>query len=153
MRMKLVLWGLLLCCASLSFAQDKWFSKYADMDDVTTVYISKKMFQMMPAIGDIGLELTNMQGKIDGLQILSTERKDLQAQMRKEFSGMIGKEYEELMRVKDKGTKANFYIRQQGDHIKELIMLADSEDNFSVIQLKGSFTLQDIQEITNESSR
>ena len=153
MRMKLYLLGLLLCCTSLSFAQDKWFSKYADMDDVTTVYISKKMFQMMPAIGDIGLELTNMQGKIDGLQILSTERKDLQAQMRKEFSGIIGKEYEELMRVKDKGTKANFYIRQQGDHIKELIMLADSEDNFSVIQLKGSFTLQDIQEITNESSR
>ena len=95
----------------------------------------------------------DMQGKIDGLQILSTERKELQAQMRKEFSGMIGKEYEELMRVKDKGTKANFYIRQQGELIKELIMLADTEENFSVIQLKGNFTLQDIQEITNESSR
>ena len=66
---------------------------------------------------------------------------------------MIGKEYEELMRVKDKKTKANFYIRQQGELIKELIMLADSEENFSVIQLKGNFTLQDIQEITNESSR
>ena len=153
MRMKIYLLGLLLCCASLIFAQDKWFSKYADMEDVTTVYISKKMFQMMPAIGDIGLELANMQGKIDGLQILSTERKDLQAQMRKEFNGMIGKEYEELMRVKDKKTKANFYIRQQGELIKELIMLADSEENFSVIQLKGNFTLQDIQEITNESSR
>ena len=32
-------------------------------------------------------------------------------------------------------------------------MLADTEENFSVIQLKGNFTLQDIQEITNESSR
>ena len=153
MRMKIYLLGLLLCCASLSFAQDKWFSKYAYMEDVTTVYISKKMFQMMPTVESIGLELANMQGKIDGLQILSTERKDLQAQMRKEFNGMIGKEYEELMRVKDKKTKANFYIRQQGELIKELIMLADSEENFSVIQLKGNFTLQDIQEITNESSR
>ena len=36
MRMKIYLLGLLLCCATLSFAQDKWFSKYADMDDVTT---------------------------------------------------------------------------------------------------------------------
>ena len=153
MSMKLYLLGLLLCVSSFSFAQDKWFSKYADMDEVTTVYISKKMFQMMPTVESIGLELANMQGKIDGLQILSTERKDLQAQMRKEFNGMIGKEYEELMRVKDKKTKANFYIRQQGELIKELIMLADSEENFSVIQLKGNFTLQDIQEITNESSR
>ena len=153
MRMKIYLLGLLLCCATLSFAQDKWFSKYADMDDVTTVYISKKMFQMMPTMEYIGLQLANMQGKIDGLQILSTERKDLQAQMRKEFNGMIGKEYEELMRVKDKKTKANFYIRQRGELIKELIMLADTEENFSVIQLKGNFTLQDIQEITNESSR
>ena len=153
MSMKLYLLGLLLCVSSFSFAQDKWFSKYADMDEVTTVYISKKMFQMMPTMEHIGLELANMQGKIDGLQILSTERKELQAQMRKEFSGMIGKEYEELMRGKDKGTKANFYIRQQGELIKELIMLADTEENFSVIQLKGNFTLQDIQEITNESSR
>lgn len=153
MSMKLYLLGLLLCVSSFSFAQDKWFSKYADMDEVTTVYISKKMFQMMPTMEHIGLELANMQGKIDGLQILSTERKELQAQMRKEFSGMIGKEYEELMRVKDKETKANFYIRQQGELIKELIMLADTEENFSVIQLKGNFTLQDIQEITNESSR
>ena len=108
MSMKLYLLGLLLCVSSFSFAQDKWFSKYADMDEVTTVYISKKMFQMMPTMEHIGLELANMQGKIDGLQILSTERKELQAQMRKEFSGMIGKEYEELMRVKDKGTKAKF---------------------------------------------
>ena len=153
MRMKVYLLGLLLCCASLSFAQDKWFSKYADMEDVTTVYISKKMFQMMPTVESIGLELANMQGKIDGLQILSTERKDLQAQMRMEFNGMIGKEYEELRRAQDRWMKADYYIRQLGELIKELIMLADSEENFSVIQLKGNFTLQDIQEITNESSR
>ena len=37
MSMKLYLLGLLLCVSSFSFAQDKWFSKYADMDEVTTV--------------------------------------------------------------------------------------------------------------------
>ena len=34
---------LFLCCTSLCFAQDKLFEKYADMDNVTSVFISKKV--------------------------------------------------------------------------------------------------------------
>ena len=48
MRHKYLYLLLLLCCVNIGFAQNKLFDKYADMDDVTSVYISKKMFQMMP---------------------------------------------------------------------------------------------------------
>ena len=47
MRLKQLYTILLLCCVNICFAQNKLFDKYADMDDVTSVYISKKMFQMM----------------------------------------------------------------------------------------------------------
>ena len=47
MRLKYLYTILLLCCVNICFAQNKLFDKYADMDDVTSVYISKKMFQMM----------------------------------------------------------------------------------------------------------
>ena len=50
MRLKQLYTILLLCCVNICFAQNKLFDKYADMDDVTSVYISKKMFQMMPVI-------------------------------------------------------------------------------------------------------
>lgn len=57
------------------------------------------------------------------------------------------------MRVKDGKTHATFYVKQKGDLISELIMLADADNSFNVIQLLGSFTLQDIQEITKEMNK
>lgn len=143
---------LFLCCTSLCFAQDKLFDKYADMDNVTSVFISKKMFDMMPNIESGGLNLMNLKGKINNLQLLTTEKRDVQDQMRKEFSGLIGKSHEELMRVKDNNTKAAFYIEQNGEFINEMIMLADTDSNYVVIRLTGKFTLQDIQDVAKSIS-
>ena len=153
MKYKNIFLILFLCCTSLCFAQDRLFEKYADMDNVTSVFISKKMFEMMPNIESGGLDLMNLKGKINNLQILTSEKREIRDQMRKEFSGLIGKSHEELMRVKDNNTKATFYIEQKGDQINEMIMLADTDNSFNVIQLLGNFTLQDIQEITKEMNK
>ena len=58
MRLKYLYTILLLCCVNICFAQNKLFDKYADMDDVTSVYISKKMFQMMPVMETAGRQAT-----------------------------------------------------------------------------------------------
>ena len=142
-----------LCCTSLCFAQDRLFEKYADMDNVTSVFISKKMFEMMPNIESGGLDLMNLKGKINNLQILTSEKREIRDQMRKEFSGLIGKSHEELMSVKDNNTKATFYIEQKGDQINEMIMLADTESEYVIIRLTGKFTLQDIQNVANSFSK
>ena len=101
-----------------------------------------------------GLNLANLKGKIESLQILTTEKAELKKKMRSEFNALIGKEHEELIRVKDGKTKANFYVKQKGELIQELIMIADMENGgFSVMQLLGRFTLQDVQEITSEINK
>ena len=142
--------GLCLLCANIGFAQNKLFEKYADMDGVTSIYISKAMFQMMPAFENAGLNLVNMKGKVESLQILSTSRKDKIPQMKKEFSQLVNKQHQELMRVRDGKTKATFYADMNGDKVKNLLMLADTDSSFVVIQLLGNFTLKDIQEITKD---
>ena len=153
MKIRYLFLCLLLFCGSLGFAQSsRLFEKYGDMEKVSQVYISKTMFQMMPAVETAGLNLVNMKGKIEALQILSTEEVAIKTQMKKDFSALIGKEHEELMRVKDGKTHATFYIRKKGGRINELIMLADTEKNFSVIQLLGNFTLEDIQSMTEETA-
>lgn len=144
----------LMCFAfvSLSFAQNsnQLFDKYSDTDGVTSVYISKAMFKMMPAMENIGLNLMNMKGKVESLYILTTEKKELIPTMRKEFSQLVKKDHEELMRVRDGDTKATFYADMKGDLVKDLLMLSDTDTEFIVIQLLGNFTLQDIQEITKD---
>ena len=153
MKAKHIFLFLFVCCSSLCFAQNKLFDKYAEMDNVTSVYISKSMFQMMPDIETGGLNLMNLKGKIDGLQILTTERADLKEKMKKDFGSLIDKQHEELMRVKDGKTRATFYIKKKGDRINELIMLADTEKEYSVIQLIGNFTLQDIEAVSKSINR
>ena len=92
MRLKQLYTILLLCCVNICFAQNKLFDKYADMDDVTSVYISKKMFQMMPGHGNRRTQpCPNLKGKIESLQILTTQKADLRERMRGEFKALIGR--------------------------------------------------------------
>lgn len=153
MKLKSIFLILLLCCSHLCFAQDNLFEKYADMDNVTSVFISKKMFDLMPDIESGGLDLRNLKGKINNLQIITSDKRDVRDQMRKEFGTLISKSHEELMRVKDNDTRASFYITQQGDLINEMVMLADTDSDYVVIRLTGRFTLQDIQDVAKSFSK
>lgn len=150
MNAKYLIATLCLLYCFTGFAQNKLFDKYADMDHVTSVYISKAMFRMMPQIGNVGLNLANMQGKMESLQVVTTSRQDQIPQMRKDFSQLVKSSHSELMRVKDGKTRATFYADMQGEQIKNLLMLADTDSSYTVIQLIGDFTLQDIQEITKD---
>ncbi|MDR2119013.1 MAG: DUF4252 domain-containing protein [Tannerellaceae bacterium] len=148
-----ILLALCLLCSSLAIAQHQLFDKYAEMDNVTSVYISKAMFNMMPVIGDVGLSLMNMKGKVESLQLVSTEQKDRIPQMREEFTRLVSSRHQELMRVRDGKTRATFYADMNGDQVKDLLMLADTDSSFTVIQLLGNFTLKDIQEIAGEMGK
>ncbi|GHT32319.1 hypothetical protein AGMMS49574_15600 [Bacteroidia bacterium] len=150
MKVKFSLVALCLVCSSFCFGQSKLFDKYAEMENVTSVYISKAMFDMMPMIGDIGLSMTNMKGKVESLQLVSTERVDQIPQMRKEFIQLVDKSHQELMRVRNGKTRTTFYADMKGDQIKNLLMLADSDSSFTVMQLLGKFTMKDIQEIAKD---
>ena len=147
MKTKNILLILFLCCTSICFAQNKLFDKYSEIDNVTSVYISKAMFQMMPKIETNGLNLMNLKGKIESLQVLTTENNSIKEKMRDDFKKLISKDHQELMRVKDGKTRATFYVKQKGDLISEMIMLADTDSDYVVIRITGKFTLEDIQEV------
>ena len=64
------------------------------------------------------------------------------------FSQLVTKQHEELMRVRDGKNEGNLLCRNvKGDSGKDMLMLADTEDGFTVIQLFGNFTLQDIRKL------
>lgn len=142
---------LFLLCSTLCFAQDKLFEKYADKDNVTSVYISKSMFQMMPDnMRAGGLDLGNLKGKIHNLQILTSENKEVKEQMKADFDAVVGKDHELLMKVKSDDTRASFFVKQKGEKISELLMLTDDEEDYVVMRLTGDFTIQDIRQIAEE---
>lgn len=152
MRLQIAMLFLVLGTAMCP-AQDKFFEKYEAMDGVTVVSISPKMFQLMPDMETEGLDLGKLKGKITGLQIISTERKEIRNQMKADFSKMVDVSvFEELMRVKDGESNVIFYISQDGDSIKKMIMLADEPAEFTFICLSGSFTMQEIMQTVETMS-
>ena len=151
--MKLKIFFISICAlfCQLSMAQSDLFKSYADKEGVTSVYISKTMMQMAPdAISNADLYLNNIKGKIEGIQIVSSDNAALKNEMDASFRKLIGNQHEELMRIKDKsGELITFHIKKEGNLITELIMLVNEGDEFSAIQILGKFTMQDIQEITS----
>jgi hypothetical protein len=138
---------LFLLCTSAVYAQNELFEQNAGMDDVTSDYISKTMFDMIPAIGDIGLSLTNLKGKVESLQLVSSEQTAIIGRMRNDFVRLVGRRHQELMRIRDGKMHTIFYADMSGDQVKDFLMLADSDSSYTAIRLTGHFTLKDIQNI------
>ncbi|MDR1004689.1 MAG: DUF4252 domain-containing protein [Prevotellaceae bacterium] len=162
MKAKHIMTALLLgiACVQASYAQNSatqsLFDKYADTDGVTTVYISKTMFDMMPVIvGNITGQFTSLKGKLTSLNVLNCDNASLIPQLRKEVSQLVRKGHQELMRVRDGKERTTFYAAMKGNRIDDLLMIIDSAESndpdFSIIWVQGSFTLQDVQQLTEDA--
>jgi len=150
MRIKHLLLVLLLTVSINSQAQNKLFERLAKMENVTSVYVSKSMLQMMPNMNlDIDIDIHSLIGRLDGILILSSENKAISGIMKNATLSLANdKSYEILMKVKEDKSNICFYIKKKPDHkIAELVMLVDEENEFVIIQMIGNMTMQDIQNL------
>ena len=139
----------MIFCSVLSYGQQSYFDKYADMDGVTSVYITKSMLSLFPQGNTSinGVNIGNIANRLDNIQILSADEKDIIDQLRKETSNINTKNgYEELLRVREDGTKTTIYFNEKKKK-KEFVLLIDDKDEFTIISIVGDLTLKEIQEI------
>ena len=151
---RIYIFSLLLTLSTLFCqAQQSFFDKYADMDDVSSVYISKSMLKMFPDMsGKInGVNIGNLGNRLDHIQILSSDKSSIIEQLRKETKDVNTKNgYKELMRVRDDGDKITIYFKETKKGKNEFILIADEGSEYSIISIVGDLTLQEIQGMMNE---
>ncbi|MDO4181269.1 MAG: DUF4252 domain-containing protein [Bacteroidales bacterium] len=139
---------LLSLCSLCSYAQQSFFDRYADMEGVTSVYISKSMLSLMPNVQAEGVNIGELASKLDNIQILSSEKPDIIAKLKKEVAYIRPQNgYEELMRVNDNGDKTTIYLKRGKNEKKEFVLLNDEKNEFNIIVITGDLTLQEIQQI------
>lgn len=130
-------------------AQENVFEKYADTEGVTTVYISKKMFNMMKDVKSEDLNLGTLSGKINDMQILTCEDKDTAAKLRKDIAYISPDNgYEELMRVREEGERITIYAKERKKE-NEYILLVDDSEELVLIQINGQLTLEELQSVVS----
>ena len=134
-------------------AQQSFFDKYAEMDGVSSVYITKSMLKMFPSMsGKInGVDVGNLASKLENIQILSADEPNIIEQLRKDTKHISTKNgYEELMRVRDDGDKTTIYFKEKKKN-SEFILITDEGNEFTIVSIiGGDLTLKDIQEMTTK---
>ena len=139
-------------CSICSYGQQSFFDKYAEMEGVTSVYITKSMLSLFPK-GQTrvnGVNIGNIASRLDNIQILSADEQPIIEKLRKETSVINTRNgYEELMRVREDGEKTTIYFKDGKKDKKEFVLLLDEKDEFTIIFIVGDLTLQEIQGIIN----
>ena len=141
-------------CSVCSYGQQSFFDKYAEMDGVTSVYISKSMLSLFPKgqTNVNGINIGDIASRLDNIQILSADEQPIVDKLRKETSDINTRNgYEELMRVREDGEKTTIYFKDGKKDKKEFVLLVDEKDEFTIISIVGDLTLQEIQGIINKT--
>ena len=140
-------------CSVCSYGQQSFFDKYAEMDGVTSVYITKSMLSLFPKgqTNVNGVNIGDIASRLDNIQILSTDEQPIVDKLRKETSHINTRNgYEELMRVREDSEKTTIYFKDGKKDKKEFVLLVDEKDEFTIISIVGNLTLQEIQGIINQ---
>ena len=146
----------LLCAivamASLTVsAQVKAFEKYADMKNVSYVYISKYMLGMAgkaatPSVP--GVDMRSLARKLSGIQIINSEEKTARAKLKNDVKGILARDkYEVLMQIREDGSKVDIY-HCIGKRQSVVVMLTDEADSATVMVFSGTFTMDDVMKMT-----
>jgi hypothetical protein len=126
---KLVVIVAILIAPVMTFGQGL-FDKYENMDEVTSVVFTKKVFRMLAELKlDLddpeAQEMMDMAANITGLKVLTTGDAGVSAKMKADVESYLkSASLEELMRIKDGDQTVNFYVKEGKDdnHVKELLM-------------------------------
>lgn len=166
---KLILSILVLAISLSSYAQNNSiFDKFEDYDDVTTVVVTQKAFQMLKKISsdsEEGREFNELVSGLKDLKVFTTEDTKIAGEMQATFDKYLNKaKLSELMRVKDKDANVKIYVREgkDDDHVSEFLMLVNEVNaakkhngergnpEVVIISLTGDIDLNNISKLTKE---
>jgi len=139
-----------LSCLTVN-AQVKAFEKYADMKNVSYVYISKIMLNMAgknaaPSVP--GIDTKTLAGKLTGIQIITSEHKDTQKKLKSDVKSIMEKDkYELMMQMNEEDSKVNIF-HHIDKKLSAVIMQVEEDDEMTVIVFSGKFTLDDVMKMT-----
>jgi len=157
---------LILTIAILPFfgnAQTSSLSELEDNEDVTTIIINQKMFEMMGKVhlqDEEGQEMVDLIKGLDQLKIFTCEDAEIAKLMKKTVKEHLNDaELSELLRINDKKGKVNIYIKEGKDdtHVTELLMFVEGiklqgerQPEVVILSITGDIDLDKISELVNQ---
>jgi hypothetical protein len=159
--MKKFIITLVIVLVSSPFFAQAAFDKFDGQDDVTSIIVNKKMFELMSKVKvDASDRETqqymNLIKKLDNLKVFTTSSTRATNDMRaaaEKYTRTAG--LEELMRVNDSGKNIKILVKSGAtdSQIKELLMFIEGgskSDETVLMSLTGNFDLNEISILTDK---
>lgn len=157
---KYLLLLILISISNFIFAQVS-FDKFEGQDDISSIIVNKKMFDLM---GKVKMDTSNKEiaqylnliQKLDNLKVFTTTSVRATSEMKVEAEKyIVANGLEELMRTKEDGKNIKLMIKSgvADTKIKELLMFieAGGKDNETILMsLTGNFDLTEIYLLTDK---
>jgi hypothetical protein len=156
---KLIITLVAVLVSSPFFAQGA-FDKFDGQDDVTSIVVNKKMFELMSKVkvdtsDKEAQQYMNLIKKLDNLKVFTTQSVRVEGEMKvtaEKYIKTAG--LEELMRVNDKGRSIKIMVKSgaKDTQIKELLMFIEGgkEEDTVLMSLTGDFDLNEISVLTDK---
>jgi hypothetical protein len=151
---KLLITVVLALMPALFFGQSV-FDKYDGPEEIATVIVNKKMFQMMGNIkNQESQQYLNLVKKLESLKVFRTTSKTITADMKATSDKYIKSAgLEELMRISESGQNIKIMVKSGNTEtrVKELLMFIEGSGKGSetvLMSLTGDFDLNDISMLT-----
>ncbi len=159
-KMRNLIITLVLAFVTTTFYAQSAFDKFDGQDDVTSVIVNKKMFDLMSKV-KVDASDKEMQQyislikKLDYLKVFTTKNAKVEADMKASAEKYIKTAgLEELMRVNDSGRNVKILVKSgaSDSQVKELLMFIDGAKNQEsvLLSLTGNFDINEISVLTDK---
>ncbi len=159
--MRKIIITVIMALVSNTFFAQAAFDKFDGQDDVTSIVVNKKMFELM---GKVKMDATdkeaqqymNLIKKLDNLKVFTTTSARVTSEMKAAADKYIKADgLEELMRVNDSGKNIRIMVKSGANdtEIKQLLMFIESgskENPTVLMSLTGAFDLSEISVLTDK---
>ena len=158
---KVILLVAMVFMSNITFAQGT-FDSLEDLDDVSTVVVTKAAFELLKKFPDAkseDMKVFNTAKGLEELKVFSTENGDIASKMEAMANAAIKKgNMTQLMRVKDKGSRVKIYIKSTSnkDIVSEVLMFVkskegkDDKQSSTIISLIGEINMNELAEIAKD---
>ncbi|WP_299122925.1 DUF4252 domain-containing protein [uncultured Tenacibaculum sp.] len=162
---KIILLFAFVITANFSFGQSL-FDKLEDIDEVSSVVVTKDMFDLLKKFPDAkseDMEIFNTAKGLNELKVFSTEDSSVASRMENMVNSAIkGSDLTQLMRVKDKGSRVKIYVKatKNKDIVSEVLMFVknmnrnekDGKLSSTIISLTGDIDVNKLSKIASKYS-
>ena len=141
----------MIAVTSLAQSSDNsLYKKYSGKPGVSSVYISPAMFKLMQKLPEVELaddrdvHFERIIKTFEGMCIIEAEDSPLVRELTSDVEALLQKgQLALLMEVVEKDEKVRMYVRQEGELIKQFIMLELEDDSATYISIVADMPVED----------